>query len=161
MINKTILLFAIIFFCLSCGSRIDLKKPVILSYSNKDVSVDIELVSKQKINLSNKKDNWGYFYYGTFTSQLKDLNKDPKEIRLEYKEKETFIYLDTIASVDFWRGKWWDVNGFRKNKVYVVFSEDNVDWDSVKFLEYEIKKPMTREEVCSKLISTTNKSYCE
>lgn len=149
-----------IFFCFNCTSRKLLNNPININYSSKIMSAKIELQSVKKIKRSNKKNDWSYFYYGSFESQLINV-KELKEIRLKYKGKESPIYLDSFGDFNFWYGDWWNSKGFRKNKIYIVFDEPNIDWNLVKVIEVEIPKPMSTKEVCDLLKRISSPNYSD
>ena len=156
-INR-ILIICLIFFCFSCENRLPLITPVILSHFSDNMRTKIELVETRRIPKSNNKNDWSYFYYGTFSSSLNP-NKSPREIKILYHNKESQIFLDSIGDFNFWEKGWWNSDGFRENKAYFVLDEENIDWNKVKLIESDIVKPMTHDEICKMLKENSSQNY--
>lgn len=138
-----ILVVIITLFVFGCEYRTKTgKEDVNLSYSDQNIDIRIKLNEVKKMDYKRWDEGrkYNYFYYGTMISQLHSEN-EPKQFRLLYDgDEESEIYLDTIASIgDFWSREWWDEDGYRKNKIYVVFRSGNVDWDRVKFISGDSK----------------------
>lgn len=136
MTNKIILIFLAL-FCFGCKSRIELNKPIKLSYSSEQIIVDIILTHRSKNRFISGPESW-YLFYGTLDSQLLTSKKEPDKVFLVFKGKKSDINLDFIADVaDFWGRSWWNEKGFRKDKIYISFSDAEPDWKSIKFIEIQ------------------------
>jgi hypothetical protein len=140
MINK-FLIICIFLLSSACELRSKLDKSAHLSYSSQYVDIKIDLKSK------NKGLEWNgskrYSYYGVLKAQLvlgkaneAILFLKPHNITVKYKDKKSLIYLDSIADIgDFWSLPNWDKNGFRQDKIYIVFDDPDIDWSKVIIVE--------------------------
>lgn len=127
----------LILLCVSCSNRVKLDKPINLGYSDEHVVVDIIITHRSKNKFISGPESW-YSFYGVMDSHLLILENKPEKLVLLYNGKKSEIYLDTMVSIaDFWDRSWWDEKGFRKNKVYIPFSDKEVEWGNIKFIEIE------------------------
>jgi len=136
MTNKIILIFLAL-FCISCTSRIELDKPIKLSYSSEQIIVNITLTHRSKNKFTSGPESW-YSFYGTLDSQLLTSKKELDMVFLILNEKKSDINLDIeFGDVDFWDRHGWDEKGFRKDKIYISFPDNEPDWKNIKFIEIE------------------------
>lgn len=137
MTNKIILIFLAL-FCISCTSRIELDKPIKLSYSSEQIVVNITLTHRSKNKFISGPKSW-YSFYGTLDSQLLTSKKEPDKVFLVLNGKKSDIYLDIEFGdvADFWSRSWWDEKGFRKDKIYITFSDSQPNWKNIQFIEIE------------------------
>lgn len=157
---KSMLVATILIFLCCCSFRKNLTKPASFSYKSQNIEINFEIREIAKI----KKQSWEksgnkYFYYGLMSAKLTSKEK-PKFLKLIYKNEDSEVYLDTIASViNFWDSDLYDSNNFRKNKIYVVFDDPEVDWSVVKIMELDLPKSMTRNEICKMLKEKSYQNY--
>jgi hypothetical protein len=152
MIKNILIISLLLFLSCSCNLRRSMTEPAILSYKSSNIEADFVFKDRAKIKKESwEKGDYRYFYYGTMTSKLTSMKK-LKQLLLVYNGEESEVYMDTIASVNFWNESWWDKTGSRQNEIYVSFDEPNVDWSVVKISEKEVPKKASIEKVC-KLVS--------
>ena len=145
MINKS-LITTILLLCAGCTflfyrtNRENLDIPIHLSYSNKNITIDLHLNSRDI--------KYRYYYCGTMISEL--LSDQPtKELILVYSDKESGIYPDTIVDVvNFWDRGNWDSKGFRQEKICIGFKYiESVDWENIKFIEIDGGKTRSGDKI--------------
>jgi hypothetical protein len=135
VIRNLLVVTSLVFLC-CCTFKSSLTKPVLLSYKGRNIEANFEITEKAEI----KKQSWEkggnrYFYYGSMSAKLTS-KESPKALRFIYENEDAEVYPDTISSViKFWDISWYDLNNSRKNKIYVVFDDPNVDWKRVKIAE--------------------------
>lgn len=156
--NLLILIILIIINC--CNIRKDIEHPVILSYKSKNIEANFTITQQRAFKKQSwEEEGYKYFYYGAMKAKLTSL-KNTRSLKFIYANKESEVYLDTIASTsNFWDKTWWDSNGFREDKIYIVFDESNVDWNLVKIIELEARKSASKEDICKILSGKSYENY--
>lgn len=160
--TKKFIVLLLILISSNCSIEKKLKEPIHIFYSDSDI--EAEVILNKKMAKSHGEKN-RYYYYGVMKYRI--ISELPEKILfVSYENKESKIYLDTIASVvDTWYYRSHNSKNLEENKVYVVFDESELNWRDVRIKTRNAPEDIShyclnkKSEVCNRINTELIKTH--